>query len=107
MLLLRSISEDRRKAMKDHGHLEELEKLARNSKSKGHGARLRRALLVLAIPATAALATACYGVPMAELPHDVTYGDPIHLDGVDCDGDGVIDVAQLDHCPVVVSMVKN
>lgn len=84
--------------MNDHDDLEKLNTLARRSEENGHGARLRRALLLLAIPATAALATACYGVPMAEGPYDVTYGAPIALDGVDCDGDGTLDVAQPDHC---------
>lgn len=84
--------------MNAHDDLRKLSTLVRNSKESGHGARLRRALLILAIPATAALATACYGVPMATGPYDVTYEAPITLDGVDCDGDGTIDVAQTDHC---------
>jgi hypothetical protein len=41
-----------------------LRRLARDSGRKGHASRLRRALLTLAIPATATLATACYGAPL-------------------------------------------
>lgn len=84
--------------MNQRNDLEKLQTLARNTKANGHGRRLRKALLLLAIPATAALTTACYGVPMAEGPYDVTYGAPITLDGVDCDGDGTVDVAQPEHC---------
>lgn len=82
--------------------LKDLRSLARDTKSKGHGARLKRALLVLAIPATAAMATACYGMPMAQDPHspyDVTYGPTIYLDGVDCDGDGIADAENPEACP--------
>jgi hypothetical protein len=80
-------------------NLEQLRTLARDSKNAGRGARLRRALLTLAIPATAALATACYGVPMSEAPYvETTMGPVMHLDGVDCDGDGIPESPDEAYC---------
>lgn len=70
---------------------ETLKRLSRSNRKPGHGARLRRALLVLAVPATAALATACYGVP-----HQVEA--PPEPAGYDCDGDGTVDTTNQQDC---------
>lgn len=80
--------------------LEQLRDLARDTSREGHGARLRRALLMLAIPATAAMATACYAVPMndAYYAETVTVGPTVYLDGMDCDGDGLPESISSDRC---------
>jgi len=92
--------------MNTHDDLEQLRDIARDTKKRSHGARLRRALLVLAIPATAALTTACYGVPMSQPGYDVSYGEPLVIDGVDCDGDGTPDVLDVESCSVFVPTGK-
>lgn len=88
--------------MKNTENLDTLEAIARTTKKPGHGARLQKALLLLALPATAAFCTACYAAMPAG--HAVTApvtitdeaGEPL---GYDCDGDGVVDATTAQQCP--------
>jgi hypothetical protein len=91
--------------MQESKNLEELAALAQDNKKPGHGERLRRALLMIALPATAALCTACYAaMPM---PHNAepplaaatTYEELEYPNGVDCNEDGVPDVSRPEECP--------
>lgn len=79
--------------MSEHESLAELRAVARQG-GAGRGARIRRALLLLAIPATAGLATACYGAPMYA---SGAAGDPATCSAaMDQDGDGIVDAEDPD-----------
>lgn len=100
LYLVRLGVELRREAMDSKRDLEQLRTLAQDTQSSGHGSRIRRALLTLAVPAAAALCTACYGVPMtqshaAETP---SFGPAMYLDGSDCDGDGIPESPDPEAC---------
>lgn len=71
---------------------EKLRELTR--KKSGGGAAIKRALLVMSIPATAVMAVACYGAPMANTAETA----PQHIEGADCNGDGIVDVQTMDQC---------
>jgi hypothetical protein len=77
--------------MDEHQSLAELRTLARRG-GAGRGARIRRALLILAIPATAGLATACYGAPMyASGAQGDQATEATCSSTADQDGDGLVD----------------
>lgn len=84
--------------MTESHEIERLSALARDTGRAGHGARIRKALLLLAIPAAAALTTACYGAPMSDRPYEYTADETAALGGVDCDGDGIADAPRVEDC---------
>jgi len=69
--------------MKDNSNLTQLKDLCNDDRKSNRGGLLKSALLGLAIPASATLAMACYGVPM-ETETSCT-------NGIDEDGNGLVD----------------
>ena len=69
---------------------------------KNRGSSLKRALLCVAIPAAAGLATACYGVPMDPEP-----AEQVCNDAVDNDDDGAIDCDDSDCAPLELCLATD
>ena len=78
--------------MKGQGALEYLKELYAKGEPTERGRSLKRALLCVALPAAAGLATACYGVPYDDAYYDWSGSDTeVCSNNIDDDYDGRID----------------